>query len=186
MTEPFLFNRAPNPGTTVIAKKFRLTNAQATAFKNSDAMKTILSRIHNKFRTSESPNVGLHRREMPRPTSDEYFLDYIDKFFIQQGDGTLMLNPARDPPMTPTAYMLQQQVLKALRDVPNGAPWINKAMFLDMVNQPNTFQYAIAPKLNPAPSSRITGDTRYIQHIRNILDHRKEYKNIICTVARSM
>ena len=45
MTEPFLFNRAPNPGTTVIAKKFRLTNAQATAFKNSDAMKTILNNI---------------------------------------------------------------------------------------------------------------------------------------------
>ena len=75
MTEPFLFNRAPNPGTTVIAKKFRLTNAQATAFKNSDAMKTILDKIQSKFRTSSSPNVGLHRREMPRPTSDEYFLE---------------------------------------------------------------------------------------------------------------
>jgi hypothetical protein len=81
-----------------------------------------------------------------------------------------MLNPARDPPMTPTAYMLQQQVLKALRDVPNGAPWINKAMFVDMVNQPNTFQYAIAPKLNPSQSSRITGEDGYIRHIRNIFE----------------
>ena len=71
----------------MIAKKFRLTNAQATAFKNSDAMKTILNNIHSKFRTSSSPNVGLHRREMPRPTSDEYFSDYIDKYFIEQGDG---------------------------------------------------------------------------------------------------
>ena len=73
MTEPFKFNRAENAGTTVIARKFHLTNAQANGFKNSDAMKTILYNIHNKFRTSESPNVGLHRRELPRPLSDEYF-----------------------------------------------------------------------------------------------------------------
>ena len=186
MTEPFLFNRAPNPGTTVIAKKFRLTNAQATAFKNSDAMQTILDNIHTKFRTPSSPNVGLHRREMPRPTSDEYFLEYIDKYFIEQGDGTLMLNPARDPPMTPTAYMLQQQVLKALGDVPNGAPWINKAMFFDMVNQPNTFQYAIAPKLNPAPSSRITGDEAYFRHISRIFERfaRQDKQDIFIVPAQ--
>ena len=81
-----------------------------------------------------------------------------------------MLNPAVDPPMTPTAYMQQQMVLRALQDVPNGAPWINKAMFVDMVSQPNSFQYAIAPKLNPAPSSRITGEDGYIRHIRNIFE----------------
>ena len=42
MTEPFKFNRAEHAGTTVIARKFHLTNAQANGFKNSDAMKTIL------------------------------------------------------------------------------------------------------------------------------------------------
>ena len=82
-----------------------------------------------------------------------------------------MLNPARDPPMTPTAYMQQQMVLRALEDVPAGARWINKMMFKDMVGgMPEVFQHVIAPKLNPAPSSRITGDTRYIQHIRNIFE----------------
>ena len=34
-----------------------------------------------------------------------------------------MLNPAVDPPMTPTAYMQQQMVLRALEDVPAGARW---------------------------------------------------------------
>ena len=139
-------------------------------FKDSDAMKTIINNIQSKFRTSSSSNAGLHRREMPHPTSNEYFLDYIDKYFIEQGDGALVLNPARDPPMTPTAYMQQQMVLRALEDVPAGARWINKMMFKDMVgSMPEVFQYAIAPKLNPAPSSRITGDTRYIQHIRKYL-----------------
>ena len=42
MTEPFLYNTAPKSGTSLIARQFRLTNAQANDFRDSDAMKNIL------------------------------------------------------------------------------------------------------------------------------------------------
>ena len=133
-------------------------------------MKTILSNIDRKFKTSKSPLVGLHRREMPNPTSNEYFLDYIAKYYIKRTAAGFELDPSGYVPMTPSAYMQQQAVLRALEDLPGGQPWIDKTMFRNMVEQESTFQYAIAPKLEPPKSKRVTGEDAYVRHIRSIFE----------------
>ena len=72
--------------------------------------------------------------------------------------------------MTPYAFMAQQLVLKALADVRDSATWIDKTQFQAMVESPSTFQYAIAPKLEPSQSRRVAGEDRYIRHIRGLFD----------------
>ena len=72
--------------------------------------------------------------------------------------------------MTPSAYMAQQVVLKALRDVPDDATWMDKPVFREMVNNPSVFQHIIAPKLDPARSRRIHGEDAYFRHIARIFE----------------
>ena len=84
MDQPFIFNTVTtgNPGSTLIARQFNVTNSQANELKTSSAVRRILEKIERKFRTSQSAEIGISRREMPRPLENRIFLDYLQKFLL--------------------------------------------------------------------------------------------------------
>ena len=53
MEQPFIFNTVTtgNPGSTLIARQFNVTNSQANELKTSSAVRRILEKIERKFRT---------------------------------------------------------------------------------------------------------------------------------------
>ena len=106
---------------------------------------------------------------MQRPMSNVFFAKYLKAFYPTGTDatGASYIDPNRDPPMTPLAYMAQQTVLKALQDY--SGPWLQKERFEQLVDTPHFFQFAIAPKLEPTNlSKRVTSEDAYSRHIRGI------------------
>ena len=165
----FEYRIPPRVGNSVFAKEFNMTNAQAKGFEESDAFKHIVSSIRAKFQTFNSDMVPISRREMQRPMSNVFFAKYLKAFYPTGTDatGASYIDPNRDPPMTPLAYMAQQTVLKALQDY--SGPWLQKERFEQLVDTPHFFQFAIAPKLEPTNlSKRVTTEDAYSRHIRGI------------------
>ena len=78
----FEYRIPPRVGSSVFAKEFNMTNAQAKLFEESDAFKHIVSSIRAKFQTFNSDMVPISRREMQRPMSN-VFSPSILKHFIQ-------------------------------------------------------------------------------------------------------
>jgi len=72
MDQPFIFTTAPSPGSTLVARRFKLTNSQANELKSSNAVKRILERLERKFRTSRSEQIGISRRDMGRPLENKF------------------------------------------------------------------------------------------------------------------
>ena len=93
--------------------------------------------------------VPISRREMQRPMSNVFFAKYLKAFYPTGTDatGASYIDPNRDPPMTPLAYMAQQTVLKALQDY--SGPWLQKERFEQLVDSPHFSSLQLLPNWNP-------------------------------------
>ena len=145
----FEYRLPPRAGSSVFAREFNMTNAQAKGFEESDAFKHIVRSIREKFQTFNSDMVPISRREMQRPMSNVFFAKYLKAFYPIGTDatGASYIYPNRDPPMTPLAYMAQQTVLKALQDY--SGPWLQKERFEQLVDTPHFSSLQLLPNWNP-------------------------------------